>query len=375
MKAAEKLRKLRKELNDIVVERETQIDAMLAALIAGVHILLLGPPGTAKSMLANLLCASIEGTNFFQWLLSKFSTPEELFGPISMSGLKKDQYTRVTTGKMPEAHISFLDEIFKANSAILNSLLTLINERKFHNNGKPVDVPLLMCVGASNELPQGEELGALYDRFLLRFWTDYIENDDVFIDLVDPNGNVGKGKPETAMTLDEIEELRKALSTIKVPRDILENIREINRDLKNSGIVASDRRWKAAVHTLRAFALLDGRNEVTGEDLERLADMMWDRPENKRKILEILAPYGNPLNLKASEYLDAAQEIFNNWNKDKADDSDDAKALQANGMLKEILKKIDADLDGRPDSMTRKLRQTREAVAKMREQVVSSIDL
>jgi len=145
--------------------------------------------------------------------------------------------------------------------------------------------------------------------------------------------------------------------------------------LKASGITASDRRWKSAINTIRAFALIDGRDEITGEDLEKLADMMWDHPDDRKKILTILAPYGNPLNLKALEYTDAATEIFQKWSQDRTVDTDDSKALQANGTMKEILKKIDADLDGRPDTMTHKLTQARENIGKMREEIVSSIDL
>jgi MoxR-like ATPase len=106
--------------------------------------------------------------------MTRFSTPEELFGPISLAGLEQDQYRRLTTGKLPEAHVAFLTEIWKANSAILNALLTLCNERIFYNDGQPVTCPLLTLVGDSNELPQGDDLGALFDRFALRYTTDYL---------------------------------------------------------------------------------------------------------------------------------------------------------------------------------------------------------
>ncbi|HEY0840722.1 MAG TPA: AAA family ATPase, partial [Vulgatibacter sp.] len=149
---------IRDELKATYFERDEVVDGLLCALVAGQHVLLLGPPGTAKSDLAQELCSRIEGAEHFQWLLTRFTTPEELFGPVSLRGLEQDRYLRITAGKLPRAHVAFLDEVFKASSSILNTLLSVLNERRYDGGDGPSRVPLLFLVGAANELPEDEEL-------------------------------------------------------------------------------------------------------------------------------------------------------------------------------------------------------------------------
>jgi MoxR-like ATPase len=151
-----------------LLERQTAVRLTLLAALAGEHVLLVGPPGTAKSELARRLHRVFDGARYFERLLTRFSTPEELFGPLSLKALEDDRYERLTDGFLPTAGIAFLDEVFKANSAILNALLTLLNEREFDNGTGRVRTPLLSVVGASNEVPTDEALRAFFDRFLLR---------------------------------------------------------------------------------------------------------------------------------------------------------------------------------------------------------------
>ena len=159
--AVQKINNWVKYLSYKYVEREEIIKSLYLSMVARQHCLLVGPPGTGKSALVMDVSNSVKEINYFQWLLGRFTTPEELFGPVSLSELEKGNYKRDTDHKMPMAHLIFLDEIFKSNSAILNALLTLINERLFYNNGVPTKTSLISVIGASNEYPEEDGLEAL----------------------------------------------------------------------------------------------------------------------------------------------------------------------------------------------------------------------
>src|SRR5215208_2430743 len=280
MTAQEKLKKIREELKQTFLERGDLIDGALAALLSAQHLLIIGPPGTAKSMLADELCRRIEGASYFHWLLTRFTTPEEIFGAVSLKALEQDDYRRVTSRKLPEAQIAFLDEIFKANSSILNAILTLINERLFHNGKEVARVPLLTLFGASNELPEEEELTALYDRFLLRFVVNYIAEDFRFLRMLESQ----KAPQRTILRLEELTELQNGARAVSVPAHVYRSIADIRRELNKKNIQASDRRYRQSLALLQAHAFIEGEKEVAERDLFFLEHVLWRDPAEHEQV-------------------------------------------------------------------------------------------
>lgn len=299
----EKFSNLRKELMARFPERQAIIDGSLCAVLAGEHVLFLGPPGTAKSALVRCVAQGFGGS-YFERLVTKFSTPEELFGPISLKALEADRFSRITTGKLPEAEFAFVDEIFKSNSALLNSLLAVVNERVFHNDGAPMQVPLVSLFGASNELPEGRELEALFDRFLLRFEVNY---------LLRPTSlkSVLTAPDPTPSAVLDMETLRKAqaeVTKVRVTNDTIDGLIAIREALKAEGIIASDRRWKKSVKLVQAAAWTMREKSTSTEDLALLVDTLWREPKERAKVARIVGKLADPIATQAIEILDAARE-------------------------------------------------------------------
>lgn len=278
---------IKQEFSGYFKERDAEINGSLLALLSGEHILLLGPPGTAKTLLASKICETIEDGNFFHYLLTRFSTPEEVFGPLSLKALERDEFSRRVEGYLPTSHIALLDEIFKANSSILNSLLTVLNERKYHNGRELLDVPLFSVFGASNELPEEDEsLDALYDRFLFRYKVDYIQHEENLESLIFENAD--DFVPSTKLNVDTIREVQKRASMLPVDTEVRTIVKGLRRELKNSNIFVSDRRWRKIVNVLRVASAVNGHSSVNRMTVVLLQHVLWDVPEQKETIRKLI---------------------------------------------------------------------------------------
>lgn len=283
-----KLQNISSELKDMFVERENVIDNSLKALITGQTVLLIGPPGTAKSALTNELCKRIDNGKYFSWLLNRTSDPAEILGPFSIKEMENDKFLRVTTNKLPEAEIVFLDEIFKSNEPTLNILLPLINEKLFYNDGEPIDVPLITLFAASNEFPEEDSLLALYDRMIFRMYVDYIGDVQNKLKMFKSFLNRGQDAQVTTVSLEELKKLRVSLDDVEISDSILKEYIALMNALLREGIIVSDRRQNEGLKVLKANALLDNRFSVNENDFKSLKDVLWNDVDEIDVIEEIL---------------------------------------------------------------------------------------
>lgn len=301
MKIKDRIQGLLGTINQGIYEKDTELSMALLAALAGESIILLGPPGVAKSMVARRLKLAFKNARSFEYLMSRFSTPDEIFGPVSISKLKDaDKYERNTDGYLPTADVVFLDEIWKAGPAIQNTLLTVINEKLFRNGEKEITLPLKLLVAASNELPtQGEGLEALWDRFIIRLECGNIKVDKNFNAMLLDNTTEGDIaiSEDIQISNEEYREWSDAIDRVGVSESILKCINFIRRSITNVLIVqtdehhnvyVSDRRWKKIVRLLRTSAFIHDRKEVSLEDLLPIYNCLWQEPEEAEGIREIV---------------------------------------------------------------------------------------
>ena len=330
----ERFKLLLREMNRGIYEKETEISLSLLAALAGESIILLGPPGVAKSMVARQLKNAFRDAHSFEYLMSRFSTPDEIFGPVSIQKLKtSDTYERAVDGYLPTADVVFLDEIWKAGPAIQNTLLTVINEKIFRNGNREMHLPLKLLVAASNELPaKGEGLEALWDRFVIRIESRPIKMEKNFramllevksslevkseerrvknsTDLFEDTISDEQIGADVSISPAEYAEWSQAIDKIGVKEEVLDAISRIRKALRTvnvdeaaerRNIYVSDRRWKNIVRLLRTSAFMQEREEVDICDLLPIYHCLWQEPEERDAIRSIVirslfAPFADKL--------------------------------------------------------------------------------
>lgn len=340
----ERFKLLLREMNRGIYEKETEISLSLLAALAGESIILLGPPGVAKSMVARQLKNAFRDAHSFEYLMSRFSTPDEIFGPVSIQKLKtSDTYERAVDGYLPTADVVFLDEIWKAGPAIQNTLLTVINEKIFRNGNREMHLPLKLLVAASNELPaKGEGLEALWDRFVIRIESRPIKMEKNFRAMLlevksslevkseerraKKQSSTAEGKvnstdlfedtisdeqigADVSISPAEYAEWSQAIDKIGVKEEVLDAISRIRKALRavnvdeaaeRRNIYVSDRRWKNIVRLLRTSAFMQDREEVDICDLLPIYHCLWQEPEERDAIRSIVirslfAPFADKL--------------------------------------------------------------------------------
>ena len=324
----DRIDRLLRFLNSGLYGKEEAVRLALLSTVAGESIFFLGPPGTAKSMISRRIkYAFKDKTTYFEYLLNEFSTPDEICGPVSLKGLEEDEYKRITKGCLPEANIAFLDEIWKAGPAILNTLLSIINEKIYHNGCAIQEVPLKSLVAASNELPQENRgLEPLWDRLIIRVPVKPVQEEDDFFNAVTrPTEELiaNDQMQYNQITLNDLSGWLEKINDIKVPESVRNVITAIRQELiikNNEGdrsekdkYYVSDRRWKKIVHLLRTSAFLNDRNEVDLMDCQLIQYCIWStekqRDESSQIVEKIAQDYGLECNTAIDDINDQIDEM------------------------------------------------------------------
>ncbi len=284
----DRLRTLAGTLERQFLGKDEIIRLLMIAVVAGEHCVLLGPPGTAKSALIRSL-AELMQARYFEYLLTRFTEPNEIFGPVDIAAFREGQYRRNTTGMLPEAEIVFLDEVFKSNSAILNALLTLLNERKYTSGAQIIKCPLISVFAASNEVPGDETLTAIFDRFLLRVRSENLDAYH-FSDLLQRGiqfevRQMTGQRAQPVLAAKELTDMGRTFGQrMNFTDAFLSAYKGLVFQIRAEGISLSDRRVVKMLKLFAASAFIDGRPNADASDFFVLKHI-WNN-EDQADILE-----------------------------------------------------------------------------------------
>ena len=307
-------------VNKEVAERDELIECIAIALLTKKNLFILGDTGQAKSYAINQFRKRVDGAKQYERLLSKQTDEEALFGRIDLKSLIDGNPTMITTGKIPDSHIVFLDEIFKSNEGVLNSLLTALNERRYTNESKTVDIPVISFMSASNEIPNFSDpseriLKPLYDRFELKIITRYIESRDKRLEMLALKQTAHmRVKNPASITLDELYEMQLEVTGIEISGQINELMDDLLCELRRLGVHISDRKYLNYTPIVCAKAWLEGRKSVISTDLLTLKNYLWTTPEEIVTIEQTLEHLCvNPMQEKLKEIEDIAKDTLDDF--------------------------------------------------------------
>lgn len=386
---ASKLADVKSELQSELIEREVEVDLLVRSIMARTNMLLIGPPGTAKSLVIDQFMSHITDATPFTLLLAKDTPSEQVLGPVSLAALERDEFLRITNGKLPEAHLAFLDEIFKANSTVLNACLKVINERKFDNNGHSMDVPLWALIGASNELPgtDRDDLRAFRDRFGATKLVDHVRTSDGLRNVISGQLERNRGgqvaSAHTTLTVAEIEAIQEATANVDVPANVIKALGELRIRAEGENLSISVRRLFEGVKLMQAAAILTDRTEVSTEDMRVFEHILWSDPDDAGVAYNLTLEYAGAVTKKAAKIRGEFEESLHELNELQSEMPTDGSAPDADlmgkvGRVSNILKKIEERVNssiedaqdeghdhGELDQLQTDVKSSRESVKKL----------